>query len=98
MFIAATDQLYRPDGVDAYELTHFCTQEEDGTDGAAIGFDPSSYYVPVGESSIVLMATRTGASDTSCSANYATADGTATESEDYESGRASCRERVCQYV
>src|SRR3546814_1836588 len=32
MFIAATDQLYRPDGVDAYELTHFCTQEEDGTE------------------------------------------------------------------
>src|SRR3546814_20636294 len=66
---------------------------EDGTDGAAIGFDPSSYYVPVGESSIVLMATRTGASDTSCSANYATADGTATESEDYVSSSGRSEER-----
>src|SRR3546814_10375790 len=56
-------------------------------------FDPSSYYVPVGESSIVLMATRTGASDTSCSANYATADGTATESEDYVSSSGRSEER-----
>src|SRR3546814_6974000 len=75
MFIAATDQLYRPDGVDAYELTDFCIQEEDGTDGAAIGFDPSSYYVLVGESPIVFMATRTIASDTACSADYANPDG-----------------------